>query len=151
MKVTLKIATFLVFASASVAFAHSGATGIVKERMDSMKSIGSSMKTLGGMFAGKIGFDVKAVKNAAIVIEQHAAKIPAQFPKGSDHKPTRALPMVWQSKAEFDKLALELGIAAKTLGTKAASAKSVGDIKLELIAVGSNCKACHKKFRAPEK
>lgn len=65
-----------------VAFAHSGASGIVKERMESMKSISAAMKTAGNMIRGRSEFDPEKAQGAAIEIE-HAAQIPNLFPEGS--------------------------------------------------------------------
>ena len=141
----------VVLGAASVALAHSGATGIVKERMEAMKEIGTEMKIIGGMFQGKVEFNAGRLEQAAGVISDHAAKIEKLFPQGSDHKPTRAMLEVWKDKTGFDLLAKELVKAAQDLAVKAKEAKSAGDVKMEIIAVGANCKACHKKFRAPEK
>lgn len=134
-----------------LAVAHSGATGIVKERMESMKEMGAEMKIIGSMFQGKTAFNAIRIEKAAGLIGGHAAKFEKQFPKGSDHKPTRALPLVWKDKSEFDAIGKNLKEAAAALALKARNAGSVGDVKAELIAVGQACKTCHKKFRAPEK
>ncbi len=46
--------TFVVLVSiASIAFAHKGATGIVKERMDTMKDISTQMKLMKKMIRTK--------------------------------------------------------------------------------------------------
>lgn len=140
----------LVLVSVTGAFAHSGATGIVKERMEAMKEIGGEMKIIGGMFRGKITFDAKRLEKAAGVIGGHAEKIENLFPKGSDHKPTRALPEIWKNKAEFDRIGKDLMSAAAALSKSSKTAQSVDDIKMDLIGVGKTCKACHKQFRAPE-
>lgn len=43
--------------AATSAKAHEGAGGIIKQRMDAMKSIGHYAKTVGDMFKGKATFD----------------------------------------------------------------------------------------------
>ena len=121
----------LALASASPAHAHSGATGIVKERMEAMKSIGGEMKAVGGMFQGKVEFNTMRIEKAAGVIHDHASKIEKLFPKGSDHKPTRALPEVWKDKVEFDAIAMEMAKAAIKQAEKSKTAQSTNDIKTE--------------------
>ena len=37
----------------SLVYAHSGAKGMVKERMEMMKGMGDAMKTMGAMFKGE--------------------------------------------------------------------------------------------------
>ena len=149
-KLVVTAVSVAMLGGAGLALAHSGATGIVKERMEAMKSVGAEMKVIAGMLQGKVGFDAGRLEKAAMVINSHAVKIEHLFPKGSDHKPTRALPEVWSDKVEFDKLGKELAMAAQVLAGKAKVAKSAGEVKMEIITVGKNCKACHKKFRAPE-
>jgi len=149
-KLIVVVAGVLFLGGTGLALAHSGATGIVKERMEVMKSVGAEMKVIAGMLQGKIGFDAGRLEQAARVIKGHAEKIEHLFPDGSDHKPTRALPEVWHDKPEFDKLGKELAQAAQTLALKASKAKAAGEVKMEIMAVGTNCKTCHKKFRAPE-
>ncbi len=108
------------------------------------------MKAVGGMFQGKVEFNTMRIEKAAGVIHDHASKIEKLFPKGSDHKPTRALPEVWKDKVEFDAIAMEMAKAAIKLAEKSKTAQSTNDIKTEFSALAASCKACHKKYRAPE-
>ena len=70
--------------------AHSGAKGIVKIRMDTMKLIGAEVKELGAIVRDPSGFDSKLVHKAAKELSQHASRIPELFPKASNQKPCKA-------------------------------------------------------------
>ena len=85
-------------------FAHSGATGIVKERMDLMKSIADQMKTVGKMIKGEEEFDVNRVVIAAGAIEAYAKLVPDLFPDGPVEAPSEALPAIWQDWAKTKNL-----------------------------------------------
>lgn len=102
----------------SAAFAHGGATGIVKERMDLMARIGDATKELSAMFKGSKPYDPKAVRRAAKVIEGHSGEaLTRLFPENSLMAPSEALPSVWQDWKEFERLSdrlekLSAGLAA---------------------------------------
>ena len=59
----LRLTLLVSAASATLALAHEGATGVVKERMDMMKRQKKDMKLIGNMAKGKTKFD--AAKAAA--------------------------------------------------------------------------------------
>ncbi|MGB0505539.1 MAG: c-type cytochrome [Pikeienuella sp.] len=132
---------------AGAAMAHSGATGKVKERMDGMKAMGAAMKTVGPMAQGKSPYEAQAVRDAGRAIEAHAQKMVGLFPKGSDHKPTRALPDVWSNDAGFQAIADKLTQAASAM---AANADDQGALADGFATVAKTCKDCHQVFRAPE-
>ena len=150
--------------------AHSGATGIVKQRMDLMDKIAESMKALAAMFRGKAAYDAKAVERAARIIEDHAGEaMTKMFPEGTNKKPSEALPVIWQDWDEFKAIADELKLYAGGLRTAASNPRGRGD-KTAIGSVsegadltadalktippdavfaltGRTCSACHKKFR----
>jgi cytochrome c556 len=66
LKVLAPVGALIIVASTSLALAHGGATGIVKERMDLMASVGKSMKTITEMFQGDKLFDPEAVRKAGL-------------------------------------------------------------------------------------
>lgn len=133
--------------AAGAALAHSGATGKVKERMDGMKAMGAAMKSIGAMAQGKAAHDAAAVEAAGRQIETHAQAMAALFPKGSDHKPTRALPEVWTNGARFEALAKELADSAAQLARQASDGDALG---ANFRTVAEQCKVCHQRYRAPE-
>ena len=79
------------FAGPTEIFAHGGATGIVngivKERMEVMKSIGK-------MARGKAPLDNKKIARAAGKIADHSTRITTLFPKGSDQGVSEASPKI---------------------------------------------------------
>jgi cytochrome c556 len=92
--------------------------------------------------------DVKPLEVPASAIAKWAAVIPTMFPKGTETGGnTKALPEIWSDQAGFQKIALALGSAATKLATdaKAGDAEAVAaDTK----ALGEQCGACHKAYRA---
>jgi cytochrome c556 len=106
--------------STAGAFAHGGATGIVKERMDLMASLGKSMKSLTAIMQGKVAYDVEQVRQLARGIGSHGStSMSSLFPAGSDKKPSEALPNVWKDWNKFTKLADQLSTYAKALESSA--------------------------------
>ncbi len=136
----------------TTAWAHKGATGIVKERMDDMEVLAAEMKVLGQMASGRMKYDADRVKDAARKIGSHAVALPAKFPDGSDGHPSQSTPEVWSRRAEFDRLFKELAgyaaaleqAAAGGASSRAAADRIIGDIS-------RNCGACHKVYRMRKK
>lgn len=94
--------------SASV-FAHSGATGIVGERMGHMKMLSDAMKQLTPMFTGKAPYDAAKVRNLANTVKDHGgATMTALFPEGSIKPPSEAKPEIWTDWQTFQALADQL-------------------------------------------
>jgi len=142
IKLSLVVA---IIASPMLAMAHSGATGIVKKRMETMKDVGAVMKELGAMVKGEVDFDAAIVAKRGGDLKSHAASIPALFPANSIHGPSEALPQIWENFEEFSQIASELESAAAALsGVTQLSALPAG-----LLAAGKTCKACHSDYRKP--
>ena len=144
------LALVLLTASTAGLLAHSGATGIVKERMEAMKAIGGAMKQLGAMAKGEAAFDQAKVMQASKTISGHAAEFDRLFPdtaKSRKSHVSEALPAIWEDKPAFLALAKELRQAASGLEAVTASAGLGASMK----ALGSTCKGCHQKFRLKKK
>ncbi len=158
------------------AIAHKGAKGIVKERMDAMKSIGDNMKAIKKMLDGEQPFNADKVKKAAGVIKSHAGTtLTKLFPEGSMDKPTEATPKIWEDWEDFQASAMRLQAYAEVLEMTAgnpqgaAEASGLGaaikasDITEDgwptvaelnqlppqavFMAMGKTCKSCHESFR----
>ena len=135
------------------AFAHGGATGIVKERMDGMMAMGKAMTNVGDMFKGKSSFDGQQIEKAAQNIKLHAAEIGRLFPdtdKSRKGTGTEALPSVWDNNQEFLALAKELEERSLELEELA----KTGDkrkIRVGFAKVSKTCDSCHTDFRKPKK
>ncbi len=140
---TLALAVLLAVPVA--AQAHSGATGIVKKRMEVMKDVGAVMKELGAMVRREAGFDADRVARRAGDLKDHAASMPSLFPAGSIHGPSEALPRICEDFEGFSKIASDLDSAATVL----ASVTDATALPAALGAAGKTCKARHSDFRKP--
>ena len=100
----------------AAAFAHSGATGVVKERMDGMLALGGVVKELNPMMRGQTPFDADRVRAGADLMISHAGEqMTRLFPEGSDGMPSAALPAIWEDWEEFTALAEQLELRAEGL------------------------------------
>lgn len=139
------IAVVLVVGIASGALAHTGATGIVKERMDGMGALADAMKALVTM--NKSGdLDVDKIKEISATIQNHSGEtLIKQFPEGSLPDVSEASPEIWQDMDGFSKISNQLYDAALALEAGAASRDlALGDM---IQTIGATCGACHKKYR----
>jgi cytochrome c556 len=92
--------------------------------------------------------DVKPLEVPARAIAKWAAVIPTLFPKGTETGGnTKALPAIWSDPAGFQKIALALGDAATKLATDA-KAGNAEEVAADTKALGEQCGACHKTYRA---
>ena len=102
------------------AFAHSGATGLVKERMDAMKSMGEAIKRIKPMMSGEAVYDAATIREAAQAIAQEAGEaMTVKFPEGSTDHPSEVLPRTWEEWERFARLAEQLEVAASGLAMAA--------------------------------
>ena len=127
----------------AAAMAHSGATGIIKERMDFFKRSKDNLKAINMHLRGG---DFRAIVPLAEDIKDWASKIPDYFPQGSDGKPSEAAPAIWMDFDGFTKAAKDHYDAADTL-VSAAKTKNAGDIAKAFKATAATCKSCHKSYR----
>ena len=94
--------------------AHSGATGVMKERMDAMGEMGDEMKRLAPMMRGQTDYDPVVVRSAADTIIGHAGtQMTELFPEGSNGEPSEALDAIWEDWEEFAALAEALRNSAE--------------------------------------
>ena len=147
------LACLLLGAGTVTAFAHGGATGIVKERMDAMEEIGDAMKSIGQMLRGNAEIDAGKIARSAGVIAAHSGDaLTKLFPEGSLHAPSEASPKIWQDWAGFQSIAADLNEAAAILSnlSKDNGANSPEGRKALETAFGKvagTCKSCHQDFR----
>ena len=122
MKKTV-IATLTVGALAlggATAFAHGGATGIVKHRMDQMVRLKDAMKVLTEQLAKGGPYDAYAVAAAAAAVKRNSGEaLISRFPEGSLSKASEALPSVWTDWERFSQMAMDLEAYAGALETAA--------------------------------
>jgi len=109
-----------VSAIAAAALAHSGASGIVLERMSSMTAMRDTMAELAPMMQGAVPYDAFIVSEGASVIAGHAGTdMLSLFPEGSLEGVTYAKPEIWSNWQDFSALAEEMKIYAEALAEAA--------------------------------
>jgi cytochrome c556 len=131
---------------ATAVYAQSAA---IKQRQEILKSFGAAMKEPGGMMKGEVPFDLAKVQASLKVLVEGAPKLPALFPDDSKTGgDTKALPAIWEKKAEFVAGYAKLEADAKAAAT---AIKDEASFKTEWPKIGADCGACHKPFREPPK
>lgn len=128
------------------AAAHSGATGVVKERMALMSSLGEAMKAMAAMFKKQIPYDSAALARHAATISQGTDAMTGLFPHGSIDKPSKALPAIWDDWPAFEQLTRELNSASARLAEIAPDA-GPRQARRQFAQVAHTCSACHERFR----
>ena len=98
------------------------------------------------MVKGKTAFDAAAMADSAREIQQTAPEITHLFPEGSLHKPSEALPSVWEEREKFNELAESLIREAGNLNG-VAMAGDRRSIMIQFTKVGKTCSSCHTDFR----
>jgi len=113
---TFAVAVALATVGAAAALAHSGASGIVKQRMDAMGVMGDTVKALSEMMRGEKAYDPDAVRAGAARIRSHAGEaLLKQFPEGSRSGPSEAKEEIWSNWDEFAALSHRLEALAAGL------------------------------------
>lgn len=99
-----------------IAVGHEGATGIVKERMNAMKSMAAAMKAIGGMLKGKEGYDAEKIRpHARAIVTRSGSTLTKLYPLGSLEHPSEARKEIWEQWPVFEKLASDLRAYAQAL------------------------------------
>jgi len=144
---SLIAAALIISAVSGTALAHTGATGVVRQRMDLMEDIADRMKELGGMIRGRESFDPELAGSAADALAGHAVEMLSLFPEGSAGGTSEARPAIWVDWQEFEGLAGALEEKASALSTAAQDAESVDEIRPLFADMGRTCSQCHEDFR----
>lgn len=136
------IAVLIAMFSVNVA-AHSGATGIVKDRMDRFGESRNNMKAIYGL--------LKAEKLDEIVvhvdaIHQWSLEMADYFPEGSNAAPSEALDMIWQKPEAFSAAIADHQQAASML-KDAALAGDMSAANAAFKTLGGTCSSCHRQFK----
>ena len=126
-----------------MALAHSGATGIVKERMEMFKKSQNDLKAIKAHI-GSEGYG--SIVQLADEIRAWAVKMPDYFPEGSNEKPSEASPRIWTDFDGFKNAALKNETASKKLMV-AAQAKDQQAVIDGFKAVAASCKNCHQSYK----
>ena len=133
--------------------AHKGATGIIKQRMDVMSEMGDAMKLIGDMVKGKAAYDLDAIRQAVSQLSEHAPDIVEQFPDTPESKNfnmSEALPKIWESKPEFEKMAKQLEIRLSELQVITDGALNKPELRKAFVKTVKACSTCHDDYRKPK-
>ncbi len=132
-------------ASAPPASAHDGATGVVKQRMEAMKSLADAAKRIKQALAAT-PYDPAATTVAARQIETQAGDaLTRHYPEGSAMAPSEAKPEIWTDWPGFQRRAASLAARAGALADAAAEPGSATSAFQDLVMA---CAACHTAYRA---
>lgn len=138
--------------------AHSGAMGIVKERMDQMSILGEHAKNIGDMLKGKATFDTAVIETAAQAFLEAGKQMPALFPdtvESREAMATEALPAIWADWDDFTALAEQFTQDSQSLHSLIKglhnTSQSIGDqrraVRAAFFKATKNCSSCHERFR----
>lgn len=140
--------------TAGYAFGHSGATGIVKERMDGMKAMSKQAKLVSKMSKGEAQFDKAEVVITANLFVQHGEEMLSLFPntEQSRHgKKTEALPKIWKDWEGFEESVDQFVEVSKTFRDQAVSSNDDKVLRKPFKQVLESCSGCHKSYRKPKR
>jgi cytochrome c556 len=127
----------------TMSFAHEGAEGVIKERMDRFKGNKEAMKAI----KGNLGGDAAVIAQKASEIEAWANEMVNFFPEDSTQYPSEALPAIWKEFDRFTELANANAKAAGNLKTLAQSGADANALTNGFKALGKTCKDCHNDYK----
>ena len=143
MKRTILVAGAL---AAGMTAVMAQATQVIEQRQNLMKQNNAATRTMAGMLRGQAPFDLNQVQSALRTYEQVGQQFHTLFPEDSKSgNNTRALPAIWQNKADFTAQSMKLAQDARAAG---AAIRDEATFKAEMPKVLENCNACHNKYRA---
>ena len=148
-KITLTLAILSVIIAGSV-FAHSGAKGVVKQRMDAMADMGDKSKIVADMMKGKIEYTPAAIIDAADAFVMHGENMAEFFPDTKESRTgskTEALPKIWDEWDDFSVMVTKFVERSKALQDFAANTEDKTELKKAFFKTTKSCSGCHKRFR----
>ncbi len=141
-----RIALGAVMLMTGLGFAHADALDPIAIRQVGMDLTGGDLAYIKSVVTAK--GEVKPLEVPAKAIARWAATIPVLFPPGSETGgDTKALPEIWSDRAGFEKIASAARAAATKLA-EAAKANDADAVAVQFKALGEQCGACHKGYRA---
>ena len=117
LRIATAVAATLVGAAA---LAHTGATGVVMERMMGMSAMRDAMAALAPIMQGAAPYDARVVQeNAARILEHAGNNMTSLFPEDGDNAASFVKPVLWEQWEDFDRMAGELRQYAEGLAASA--------------------------------
>lgn len=133
--------------SIGVVTAALGQQDIIEQRKALMKGNGQQAGILTRIVRGNEPFDAAKVRAAFAQFEETAQKFPALFAENTRTGDTRALPAVWEKRAEFVAAASKFG---KDVAEQKDKVKDVETLRAAMAVIGKDCGDCHQTFRRPQ-
>ncbi|HVQ07541.1 MAG TPA: cytochrome c [Allosphingosinicella sp.] len=93
------------------------------------------------------GADVRQIFHEPEGLALWANAIPGLFPAGSGGEGSRARPEIWTRRADFERKAADLGVAATRVAERARAGDRAG-FAAAADAVEAACTACHSAYRS---
>ena len=152
-KVKATIITITLTLLTGLVLAHSGATGIVKQRMDAMSEMGDRSKQVADMFKGKVPFEKQVVEDAAGDFVKHGSEMIDLFPDTEASRTgssTEALPAIWEDWDNFTALVEKFVDDSHVLQTTLSETDDPKALRVAFFKATKSCSSCHKQFRRPK-
>jgi len=132
--------------------AASPETALIKSRQDKLRDMGGALKAIDDeLKKGKPDWDNVILPNTD-TLQERSGFLLNWFPKGSGPESgvkTYALPAIWQKADDFTKLGKAMQ-AEVVKFKQVAGTRNADALKVESIALGKSCKACHDNNRSPD-
>ena len=141
--VMLNSIILLIFVLVNPTFAHEGATGVVKERMDKFKMSKNMMKQINVSLREN---DFENIEKSAQQLLSWSKEMSKYFPEGSDASPSEASKNIWLDPNGFSKAIKNFEEASLELVNQAQAGNSEDSIQA-FRNLANTCKGCHQKFR----
>ena len=142
-QILMSAVIIIIFGFSEVSEAHKGATGVVKERMDSFKKSQQDIKAL---YASIRGGNLDEIKTYSMSLAEWATVMPEYFPEGSGGGVSDASAKIWEDFDGFKEAAKKFEVAALSV-VEAANLSDIDAIMATASTVGDSCKSCHRKFK----
>ena len=134
---------FLNIFSFTQLYAHEGAKGIIKERMDKFKMSKSLMKKIN---KGLQNDNFIIIEKSAQTLLNWSKEMSSYFPEGSDTPPSEASSDIWLDPEGFKIAIKNFELASLELITQSQSENF--DMTVNSFRnLAQTCKGCHQKFR----
>lgn len=127
--------------------AHSGATGVTKDRMDRMGDIAAQMKILTAFAKGSSAFVADRIPDIADRLKVHGVALGSLFPEGSNAHPSEASDLIWEDSAGFEAELQRFREITSQFAERANGLTAAADLNPILGQLATSCKTCHKAYR----
>jgi cytochrome c556 len=147
MRSNLRLAAIALGLTFAATGAFAQAPEIAKRQAD-MKAVGGAVGQIAPVIRNERPWDGAAVAQQARTVATSLTDAKSLFPAGSDAN-SRALPAIWEKKAEFD-AAMDRAVTVANELAQLASANNEAGFRAAFPQLGQACGACHTPFRRPQ-